>query len=280
MLLVSILSFSQSPQPSDSTKDYSNIKNMELYDFLNLLEKEENQRVKDSILNIYFNSQEYLNRRIADEKISKRDSKELKKRNTILQMQNNTMNKRIERYKDSVDAVSHRFLSNQLKTLQKKAIVSAALGVNTLSPSVQVSILKNFSKYNLSFWGILLGFQQNYEDTAPILFGIQNFRKFQSKNFYHHISLWTSGIRENPLAVQVDAKYRKILRANTYGGCYGIGKMLKSKNKFLSFGVTLQKYTVVFDNDDGIESYTTNLAIGVSGFLTFVIGKKSEITKL
>jgi len=262
---------------SQEKSDYENIKKMSLADFLDMLENEKEAHIKDIILNVYFNSDEYLEKRLEKEHLTQKEIKHIKQKNNILELHNSTINKRLETYKDSVKIVkSKNTLSPELRALQKRTIVALAAGFNTLSPALQVSVLKNFRKDKVSFWGVQIGFQKNYEGTPPVIFGIQHYKKWEQMDFYTVLSVWTSGLKENELAIHVSSKYRRILRANTYGFSYGIAKMAKDNKKMYSCGLNLQKYTVVSTQPEGLATYTTNFAFGATVGLSFIIGGNTK----
>jgi len=267
LLLFSVDTFSQ------EKLDYENIKKMSLADFLDLLDAEEEAHIKDIILNVYFNSHEYIEKRLEKEHLTQKEIKKIKEKNNVLELYNSTIHKRLENYKDSVKIVKNKHrLAPHLKALQKRTIVSLAAGFNTLSPSFQVSVLKNFHKSKVSFWGIQLGFQKNHEGTAPIIFGLQHYKKWDSQDLFTIYSAWVSGFRENELAVQVSSKYHRILRGNTFGLSYGIGKMAKDQKKIFSFSLNIQKYTEIFPLREDLSGYNTKFAFGATAGVSFIIG--------
>jgi len=149
-----------------------------LYDFLNILGEEQNPEVKDSILNIYFNSPDYLDNRHAVGKQTHELVLDLRREILELKYRNDAMRRDLLKSSDSIFFAKKKFLSSSYYVLHKRTLSSLDVGHSAVGPSVTATIMKELGKSSLSFWGFFIGYQNNFEETSPTIFGIKRMRQF------------------------------------------------------------------------------------------------------
>ena len=279
------MSIGQNKKGKDK-KEEINVKDLRLYDFLNYLSNQKDPNIKDSLLNVYFNSEEYTKKRFNQQLEDRVEMIRLQFIIDTLSSNNNTKEVDLKAYKDSLNEINSRFISIKDKfiskndrALQTKTFVGVDYGYSALGPLAQISMMKNLSQVKVSYWGLSVGIQQNDEATPPIVVGIKNLTKFTNSLFVYSFSVWVSGIRENKLAGHVKSRVGRILRGNTYGAHYGFGMLVgkpNKRNKIISLGVNAQKYIEIDEeyvaNPNGMGiAYSTEFTLGGFLSLTFIL---------
>jgi len=284
LLTLQTFSFAQGQNQKQVKK--SNVKKMKLYVFLKYLKSVKNTEVKDSLLNVYFNSEEYLKKRTKEKLEDKVKIIKMKSIIDTLTDSNLEKEKDIQHYSDSLEMINSKFISIKDKLiskndreLQKKSVIGLDYGHSGLGSMFQVTMMKNLSQVKVSYWGVSIGMQANDEKAPPIIFGVKNITKFANNLFVNSFSIWVSGFRENKHAGHVNSKLGRIIRGNTVGGHYGIGLMLGKpyqRNKILSIGITVQKY--IEENEEYIANpngfdlaYETKFTAGFFSSLSFIL---------
>jgi len=262
------------------------VKKMKLYVFLKYLKSIEDVQVKDSLLNLYFNSEGYVKERSL--KKTEDQVERIRMKFVIDTLNNNRIGNESEiaHYKDSLEQINSKFISIKDKLiskndreLQTKTFIGLDYGISALGSMFQVSMMKNLSQVKVSYWGLIIGLQKNYENAPPIIFGLKNISKFPNNLFVSSFSLWLSGFRENKYAGHVNSRIGRILRANTVGGHYGLGVMLGKpyrRNKVVTLGISVQKYIKLNEeyiaNPNGFDlAYATKFTLGALTSFTFIL---------